>query len=211
MENSANIALALESLAPSGVSVGARIIRAGDEDALTTDELLPISRAVVKVRRQSGAARIVARSLLSNFGIVNAALPRTPSGAPRWPHGIVGSLAHDSEVAIAAVAERARFSSLGIDVEPPLPLDPDLVHLVATPLEREHTAGDLLQAHLLFCVKEAVYKAVYPLDGVLLDHHDVEVDFENFTVQVRSARTPRTLGFRAATTPRLLALVAIPA
>jgi 4'-phosphopantetheinyl transferase EntD len=41
---------------------------------------------------------------------------------------------------------------------------------------------------LLFSIKEAVYKAVYPLDGVFLDHRDVEVCLASRTAIVRNGR-----------------------
>jgi 4'-phosphopantetheinyl transferase EntD len=50
-------------------------------------------------------------------------------------------------------------------------------------------ANDALHGRLLFAIKEAVYKAVYPLDGVFLDHHDVEVDLASGVAAVRDGRT----------------------
>jgi 4'-phosphopantetheinyl transferase EntD len=41
---------------------------------------------------------------------------------------------------------------------------------------------------VLFCVKEAVYKAVYPLDQKFLDHHDVEIDFAEQKAYVCNGR-----------------------
>ena len=61
-------------------------------------------------------------------------------GMPLWPDGIVGSLAHDSEVAVAAMAAQHEFPSVGVDVEPAEPLAPDLLNIVATARERERIA-----------------------------------------------------------------------
>ena len=60
--------------------------------------------SVVKVRRASGSARIVARQLLAQLGHGQCAVPKSASGAPTWPADVVGSMAHDSRVAVAAVA-----------------------------------------------------------------------------------------------------------
>jgi 4'-phosphopantetheinyl transferase EntD len=155
---------------------GAREIAVGDELALTAAELRPMDRAVASVRRASGAARIVARALLAKLGASpESELPRSASGAPRWPPGFVGSLAHDDRYAVAAVARASAILSVGIDVEPPLPLPEDLLGMIATANERRELNGDLVSARLLFCIKEAVYKATHPIDGVFLEHHDVEV------------------------------------
>ena len=46
----------------------------------------------------------------------------------------------------------------------------------------------LSSGRLLFVAKEAVYKAVYPLDQTFLDHHDVEIDFADRKGFVRNGR-----------------------
>ncbi len=81
--------------------VGHRLISPGDENALLPEETPAFASSVPKVRRASGAARIVARQLLKGLGQPECALPRGSGGAPTWPAGVVGSLAHDSRVAVA--------------------------------------------------------------------------------------------------------------
>src|SRR6516165_6054927 len=99
----ADIAAALARLVLAGVLIGHRRISVGDERALLQAEATPLATCALKVRRQSGAARIVARRLLRALGEPNAALPRSASGAPVWPLDIAGSIAHDDEVAVATV------------------------------------------------------------------------------------------------------------
>ena len=41
---------------------------------------------------------------------------------------------------------------------------------------------------MLFVAKEAVYKAVYPIDRMFLDHHDVEIDFATRKATVSDGR-----------------------
>ena len=120
-----------------GIAVDHRLIAEGDELALLAEELPAFAGSVIKVRRASGAARIVARHLLSRFGALPQAIRKSTAGMPVWPEGIVGSLAHDATIAVAAVAARQDFFSIGIDVEPAEPLDPDLLDIVATAAERE--------------------------------------------------------------------------
>ena len=124
---------AIDTLALPGVAVGHRLISPGDEHALLKEEVPALAASVVKVRRASGAARIVARQLLTQLGYANCALPKGPAGAPVWPAGIVGSLSHDSRVAVAAVGMRADVGALGIDVEPAECLPSELLDLVVTP------------------------------------------------------------------------------
>jgi 4'-phosphopantetheinyl transferase EntD len=182
---------AIDALAVPGVLIGHRLIAPGDELALLPEELDALATSVDKVRRASGAARIVARGLMAQLGQAQQAVPKAASGAPIWPAGLVGSLAHNSQVAVAAMARRADFSSVGIDVEPAEPLDADLLNLVATADERKAIADDPYRGRLLFTVKEAVYKSVYPLDGAFLEQHDVEVNLAAGTATLRNGRAVR--------------------
>jgi len=116
-------------------------------------------------------------------------LPKGPSGAPIWPPGIVGSLAHDHRIAVAAVARRAAADALGIDVEPAGPLPADLLDVVATARERLVLYRDPSLGRLLFAAKEAIYKAINPLDGVFLEYHDIEIDLAGRRATTRNGRT----------------------
>ena len=127
---------------------------------------------------------------------------------PKWPEGIVGSISHDSRVALAAMARQSDFLAVGIDVEPAEALDPDILHLVTTATERQHIADDPLGGRLLFSIKEAVYKAVYPLDRTFLDHQDVEVDLATGVAMVCNGRT---IGFRHCISSHIVALAYLPA
>jgi 4'-phosphopantetheinyl transferase EntD len=158
------------------VLIGHRVITPEDEEALLPDEEAQFRSSAPKVRRRSGAARSVARSLLKSLGLPETAILRSASGAPIWPHGIVGSLAHDEDIAIAAVAASHQFSALGIDVEPATRLPPEIIEMVTTPRERERYATEVIESRLLFAVKESIYKALNPLDGRFLDFQDIEVD-----------------------------------
>ena len=194
---------AIQALAPAGVLIGCRRIAVGDERALRPVELTAFAGSVPSVRRASGAARIVARRLLAQMGHADWPLPKTESGAPNWPTGVVGSLSHDPHIAVAAIAKRGAFRTLGIDVEPAEALEPDLVDIVATPRERAAIKHDPYGGRLLFVAKEAVYKAVHPLDRRFLDHHDVEVDLLH---QHATVRNGRRVELRFCTTGHLLAL-----
>jgi 4'-phosphopantetheinyl transferase EntD len=178
---------AIERLAVSGILIGYRAIVAGDEWALLPEEVIASSRT--KSRRASGAARIAARELLAHAGYGICAIPKLLSGAPIWPAEMVGSLAHDSDIAVAAIAPRRSFANIGIDVEPAEALPFELLNIIATPLEQSALASHRYGGRLLFAAKEAVYKAVGALDQVFLNHQDVEVDLLRRKALVRNGRT----------------------
>jgi 4'-phosphopantetheinyl transferase EntD len=197
-----SLELAIGSLTVPGVDIGWRVISEGDENALLPGEELPAA-SVAKVRRASGAGRIAARALMTRLGYAAQPVRRAPSGAPLWPTGLVGSIAHDDTIAVAALASSADFSGLGIDIEPAETLEPELLDLIAGPDERARIKDDPLRGRVLFAAKEAVYKATYPLDGIFLEHHDVEIDLANLRAVVR---TGRTLALKFAISEHVIAL-----
>jgi 4'-phosphopantetheinyl transferase EntD len=179
--------MAFERLTVPGILIGHRSILPGDERALLPEDA--IASNCPRSRRASGAARIVARELLARAGHKMCAIPKLPCGAPIWPAEMVGSLSHDSDVAVAAIGPRHSFANIGIDVEPAEALPFELLNVIATPFEQSALASHRYGGRLLFAAKEAVYKAVAALDQVFLNHQDVEVDFLRHKAVVRNGRT----------------------
>jgi len=166
----------VEQLSSSDILVDCRAILPGDETALLEEEARSIPARVLGARRASGAARVLGRQLLARLGFTPCAIPKGASGAPVWPAGVVGSFAHDDAIAVAAVGRHRDISAVGIDVEPAEPLPADLWDLVVSPHEQASVANNACRGRLIFAAKEAVYKAVAALDGILLDYRDIEVD-----------------------------------
>ena len=173
------------------------LILPGDEAALTPTERLVQGEAVLRVHRASGAARRLARDLLAGLAVTGLIeLPRSTTGAPVWPAGFVGSLAHDDEMAVAVVAPRNLVAGVGIDVEPALPLPAELLPVTATASEQAQLNGDLLAARQLFVMEEAVFKASFPLDGVFLEPHDVEICLHTGMARTHHGRVLRVHTYR---------------
>jgi len=201
------LARGIVALAVPGLLIGHRVISAGDENALLDQEAASIASPVLAVRRASGAARIVARALLAQLGHARVAVPKGEAGEPIWPAGISGSMAHDNRIAVAAVGRLRDIRAVGIDVEPAVPLPPEMLELIATPQELRRIADDPLQGKLLFAAKEAVYKAVYPLDRVFLEFRDIEVDLASRTA---TTRTGHAVALRTCVSSHVV-VVALPA
>lgn len=193
---------AMLAIAPQGVGVGCRLIREGDEAHLISEEAGSIAARRPAMRRASGAVRWIAHGLLSNIGIDDFPILRTPSGAPAWPDGITGSLAHDDDMAVAAVAPITSICSLGIDVEPAITLPDDIAALVVTGADAIDSV-DRLAGRILFAAKEAVYKAVYPLDRQILDYGDIAVDLGT---GYATTTTGRRATFAYCAAPRIVVL-----
>lgn len=165
--------------APQNILLAAAPIAPGAETALTPSETAAFARRTLAQRRASGAARQLARRLLGDCAAPPADLLVDGAGAPLWPAGFCGSLAHDETVAVAAVARKNPGAGLGlgVDVEADAPLPEEIVALVATPTELAAYGDALLRSHRLFVVKEACFKALFPLDRQFLEFHDIEVAF----------------------------------
>ncbi|MCA6104582.1 4'-phosphopantetheinyl transferase family protein [Bradyrhizobium australafricanum] len=158
------------------IMVGIRPIERCDESTLYASEVMSMGRAVAKVRRESAAARVAARTLLGQLGFPPRAILKTRSGVPIWPAGVIGSLAHHDTVAAAAIAGTKSIAALGVDIEPNEPLPENLIELIATPHEQRMYDLHTLKRRDLFVLKEAVYKACFPMDRQFLDFQDVEID-----------------------------------
>jgi 4'-phosphopantetheinyl transferase EntD len=109
-------------------------------------------------------------------------IPRGPRGAPNWPTGVVGSMTHCDGYRAATVAREREIASLGIDAEPASPLPEGTFGMVALGPEREHLAAltvarpGIAWDRLLFCAKESVYKAWFPLTGRWLGFEEAQVE-----------------------------------
>jgi len=123
-------------------------------------------------------------------------LLRGPAGEPLWPPGIVGSITHTAEFACAIAAPASTFAGIGIDSERRVDESTcsDIAAVCLTPAERQHfLRGTSIEqcwtATILFCIKEAFYKAAYSRAGRYIDFDELEVtriDMRTRRVQART-------------------------
>ncbi len=161
--------------------LGTRVIvesdHPGDESAPLSDaETALVARAVDSRRREFRVGRACAHRALARLGIAGHTIGAHPERDPVWPDGIVGSITHTVDCGgrlrcVAAVAPTRVAAGIGIDAEPSTPLDDDLMALVCRP--GEVASGDRDAAKVVFCVKEALYKAIFPLTRRFLEFSDV--------------------------------------
>jgi 4'-phosphopantetheinyl transferase EntD len=170
----------LERLLPAEVSVAAN--RGDIPDAsLFPEEEEAIGGAIERRRREFATARTCARRALVRLGVAPQPILPGPGGAPSWPAGIVGSITHCDGYRGCAVARVTDLLSIGIDAEPNQPLPQGLLADIG--LERElvwveRLRREMPEVHwdrLLFCMKEATYKAWFPLMGRWLGFEDAIV------------------------------------
>lgn len=180
----------LRRLLPPGISVATT--RTGDVDRLVRKAgrlgiELPesLKRAVAKRRGEYLAGRISARKALQSIGRgVDGAIESDEDDVPQWPDGVVGSISHGADVAVAAVAPASRFQGLGVDVE--RLVSPQqasrLGRRVLTDRDRSvgrQALGEQQEAELftfVFSAKESCYKALFPVYRRVLVFHDLDLE-----------------------------------
>lgn len=195
-------------LEPQMIPIGARYeFLVGDpavNDLTHFEQLHPQEKALVAHsvnarKAEFGDARYCAHKALKALGR-DAGKPilRAERGAPLWPAAVTGSLTHTAGFRAAIVAPRLLVKSIGIDAEPAAPLDEDIIDSIALPKEQKQF--DLLRAQgmpypdrLLFCAKEATYKAWFPLTQRWLGFEQAEIELKmdgTFTSYLLVTSTP---------------------
>lgn len=140
--------------------------------------------------KEFAAGRRVARAALARMG-----MPEVEIGSsghrPTWPAGAVGSIAHTGALAAAAAGSNEVFQGLGLDLESETAVSPRVAGRVLTGDERAWLPAAEWRT-MLFCAKEAIYKAVNPIVGEFLGFQDVELDINaeqgEFRARCRGAK-----------------------
>ena len=150
------------------------------QDTLFPCEAAAVAAAVEKRRREFRSGRASARAALAALGLPRQAIPVGLAGEPAWPAGIVGSISHCDDEAVAAVGRVAEIRAIGIDVETTAPLcqiSCDRICNDADRALRDARAPSLpvCWSSLVFSAKEALFKACFSLCRQSLDIDGVAV------------------------------------
>lgn len=140
-----------------------------------------IARSVAKRRNEFITVRYCARQALVDLGLEPVPILKGDKGEPCWPDGVVGSLTHCEGFRGAAVGRRTEIRSLGIDAEPHDVLPDGVLDAISLPVERHELQAMPDGVHwdrVLFCAKEATYKAWYPLTHRWLGFEDAHITFD---------------------------------
>lgn len=152
--------------------------------------LHPLEKALVAhaadVRKaEFGDARWCAHQALTQLGRDSGQpILRGERGMPLWPASVSGSMTHTDGLRAAVVAPRLLVRSMGLDAEPAQTLPGDVLGSVAREgelpqLDRLKAAGVDCADRLLFCAKEATYKAWFPLTHRFLGFEQAEIDLRD--------------------------------
>ncbi len=141
-----------------------------------------IAKSVAKRRNEFITVRYCARIALAELGLPPVPILKGDKGEPCWPDGVVGSLTHCAGYRGAVVGRSASVRSVGIDAEPHDTLPHGVLDAISLPEERSEIpramSAELHWDRILFCAKEATYKAWFPLTKRWLGFEDAHISFE---------------------------------
>ncbi|WAC89846.1 4'-phosphopantetheinyl transferase family protein [Mycobacterium sp. Aquia_213] len=141
-----------------------------------------VAKSVAKRRNEFVTVRYCARIALGELGLPPVPILKGDKGEPCWPDGVVGSLTHCTGYRGAVVGRSAAVRSVGIDAEPHDVLPNGVLDAISLPAERteipQAMPDGLHWDRILFCAKEATYKAWYPLTKRWLGFEDAHISFE---------------------------------
>ncbi len=173
------IRAAIARMLPEGVVASAGTI-ADPVAPLAAAELASTGRMSPRRLQEFTAGRGHARSVLEQLGQRLPEVAVGPDRSPLWPAGFVGSISHAGDLVLAVAARSSALRAIGVDLEPAVPLDAELLQRVCRPEELARLATSAAPSHrakLIFSAKESVYKCIAPLTGAFLEFEDVEILF----------------------------------
>ena len=135
---------------------------------------------MAKRRNEFITVRYCAREALGELGLPPVPILKGAKGEPRWPKGVVGSLTHCEGFRGAVVGP-----SVGRPVgrhrrRPHAVLPKGVLDAMSLSGERAELKSAARRPHwdrILFCAKEATYKAWFPLTHRWLGFEDAHVSF----------------------------------
>ena len=152
----------------------------GNYNSLDPAERNLVAGAVDSRKAEFGDARWCAHRAIEELTGKPSAKPilRGERGMPIWPNQITGSMTHTDGFRAAVVAPRLLVRSIGVDAEIAQPLPEGVLASIASEreLSRMGETGLACADRLLFCAKEATYKAWFPLTGRWLGFEDADID-----------------------------------
>lgn len=105
---------------------------------------------------------------------------------PLWPKGVLGSITHTSQVAMAVAVQTNTIKGIGIDLEPVLDEDSAkaIYESVLSDVEKQKlddwavTSGltELEAITLIFSVKESFYKGIFKQVNRILEFSAIEIE-----------------------------------
>jgi 4'-phosphopantetheinyl transferase EntD len=178
---------------------GAVVVEARDPawwaGGLLPQELRHVAHAADKRRREFTAGRHCARAALARLGLPEVAIGVGAQREPLFPPEVSGSITHTRDFCAAAAMRTGAVRSIGIDAEDDAPMSDEIARRLMgdeerTALQRVARLGNV--DVLAFCLKEAFYKAAFPLCRRYLDFDEVAIRWSGTDCRIE-LRSPRLI------------------
>ena len=169
---------AFDGLLAEGSAVAEALSPDFSLSGLLPEEEALVAGAAEARRREFATGRQCARRALQQLGVAPVAIGVGSFREPLFPPGIAGSITHTREYCAAAVVRTGQVLSIGIDAEFNQPLNRSVADLVLTPHERQMIGAfcyGCFADSLLFSIKEAFFKAIFPFCRQYLEFGDAIV------------------------------------
>lgn len=170
-------------------SVGVSVVGIGDPAAVgTAVEISALGQVVDKRKAEFIAGRHAARGALGGIGLPTADILIGTHRQPLPPQGAVLTISHDQRLAMAVAAPAEKWLGLGVDIADADELAENLIATICGESDLlnlqqgESIAG---RAKLVFCLKEALFKAIFPqvLDWMDFSQSALSVDHASASYQ----------------------------
>ena len=144
------------------------------------EEILEIPNFKEKTTREQeyNLGRYCAKQAMNAIGVECNKIQSSSHGFPIWPKGIVGSISHSKGMCLSAVAKYNDFEAIDIDLEQFNRIKESSLDRIVHPKEIAEINSDLKKATLLFSIKEAFYKAQFPIYKTHLNFKDLAFSYD---------------------------------
>lgn len=183
---------------PDGLTAALDVIRP-QEKAIYAEEAMAASGMAASRRDEFLAGRRVARRAFGALGFPPGAIARGADGLPVPPPGLRLSISHCRGLVAVAAGRSAAWELFGFDLERTDRIRERALAHVLIGAERVATGSSQLAGSVVFSLKEAIFKAQYPVFRAGLRFSDVELGFDE------ARRTARIVNLGPGVPPELAA------
>lgn len=128
--------------------------------------------------------RLAAFRAIKALGMTPEPVLRGKHREPLWQDGIVGSISHKGDIAIAAVVSKTIADGIGVDLECiDEPVNLRISTRVCHPSEMDwifkRQDNRDIRFKMVFSAKEAGFKAFFPIHQIFLNYLDAELSWDD--------------------------------
>ena len=154
--------------------------------SIDSNLLFETERSIIKskwsdVRKRTFTmGRIAAHEAMRKIGITSFAISKGIYEEPLWAEGIIGSISHKDDIAVAVVGHNINYKAIGIDIEDKtINLSEKECKLFCSLYELDSIYSEKDTPIGLFSKKEALFKAMYMAQNELYDFIDLNIYDDN--------------------------------